>query len=359
MLLLAESFDWIDEGTTSTDLTTIASRKWGSHGLTSGTDAIIEKGIGGNGMALALRERDQYLDLPLHGTVESTDVIGCSCWVKRADKNSETENDGFFGIIDTDGSTYHMNLRVTNSGFLAIYRGNTLVEEFSVPFESNEWHHYAFECVIDETSGSWEVKYDGVTIGSATTVDTRNGGDGVAGYIRIEGIANYQSASDPRRTLFDNVVAWNDAGTTLNTFPDAALVLTLFPESDGDDEDWSTSSGIDSYALVDETAPHDDDANYIESSTSTNSTLFHYGNIGSHTNFYGIQINSVAKETDVTDFTLRNSVKQGGTNYPQTAQAIAGTSYENIVDVLGEDPNTASPWDQTGINSMQAGVEVG
>ena len=363
-LLLMEGFDWLDDAMTAAQLATVSSRKWGNnHDFTNGTDATTEVGIGFNGRCLVLRERAQFLRIQFGGdTPAASAEVGFAFWCNRKDNETATSFDTFFGFRDTNGSVYQLNLKVQSNGFLSLYKNTTLIvtTTFNVSSHNNEWHYYEVKGVIDDTNGSYEVRVDGVTVAIDTgPVDTEEPGNGQVDAIQFEGISNYLSATDPHRTLFDNIIVWDNSGSGLTDFPsNPALVRAIFPDGDGDDEQWATSSGTSSFVLINETAPHDDDSDYIQDTVSANRSLFTYDTVGSHTTYLGVQINSFVRETDASDFSLINSFKQGGTVYNESSQAIAGQTYENLLNIRETDPDTSSAWTESGLNSLQAGVEV-
>lgn len=352
-----EAFDWLDLGMTATQIATALSdrKNLSIHNLTS-TDAQTVAGPGGNGTALRMRETDQYLRFKLSKTSAATDELGCGGWFRFNDAgNSNWAAQDFLGFVDTAGDRYVVNLRV-NNGILSVYRRTTFLQYADFYFQPNEWYFIAYKTVVNDTTGSYVVEVDGVEVLNVTGTDTREGGNGICDTVQIAGAASGDNGFD-----IGGLIAWDDQGGNVTDFPSHPIVFhSIHPDGDGDDEDWSTSSGTDSYALVNETAPHDDDSDYIEDSTSSNRTLFTYENIPTaHTGILGIAINTVVRETDASDFTLINTVKSNGTLYPEAAQAIAGQTYENIPNVLDQDPDTSSGWTVANLNSAQFGVEVG
>lgn len=353
-LLLLEGFDWMDTGMTAAQLDTAMDRKTLSNNFTSGTDATTVAGVGGNGISLQFSNTAQSCRWPFakNSTAPvATDEVGFGAYVmiRTAPSNSD-----IISMVDTDGTNLHMGIRANNGNF-AVYRGNTIVQQTDVAIVINRWYYLELKQIVNDTTGSWTFRIDGTTVESDSSVDTRNGGNGIIGSLLIGG-TNFTTEG----TKFDDMYAFHDNGGDVVDFLGPIHVGSLHPDADGDDEVWTTSSGTDSFALVNETAPHDDDTNYIQSATSAQRTLFTYDNVlSSLTSFHGIHLNTVVRETDASDFTLINTLKQGGTLYPESAEAIAGQTYENIDHVLDQDPDTALDWTETGINSLQAGVEVG
>lgn len=357
-LLLLESFDWMDVGMSNANLITSLQRKGvTSYNLTT-TNAEVVAGIGGQGSALRMKETDQHVRIPFpNGHVSNaTDEVGCGGWFKfsNANTNDNWAAQDVIGLVDSSGDRFQMNLRVAN-GILAVYRRTTFWAYCNVRLEHGQWYFLEIKTVINDTTGSYEVQVDGVSVLSETGIDTRDGGNGVFSDIQIGGFASGSNGADCA-----GLIVWDDQGGDLTDFPGPCSLTAIHPDGDGDDEQWSTSSGTDSYLLVNETAPHDDDSDYIEDSTSTNRTLFTYGNVSTNfTGIIGIQINTVVRETDASDFTLINTVKSGGTLYPESAQAIAGQTYESLPNVLDLDPDTSAAWTVTNLNAVQVGVETG
>jgi hypothetical protein len=197
---------------------------------------------------------------------------------------------------------------------------------------------------------------NGTVIATDSGLSTSGGGTGSISFVQIQCPLN-----GIERGWYGGVIAWDDQGGSLSDFPTLPIsFVTILADADGDDEEWTTSSGTDSYILINETAPRDDDSDYLESGTTGQRTLFTYDNVAAgFTDIHGIQINTVCRETDGTDYTLINTFKQNSILYPESSQAIAGQTYESLFNVLDQDPDTATAWTVSGINSLQAGIEVG
>ncbi len=340
-------------GMTGAQINIALGRQADGQQVLTGTDATTELGVGGNGTALTLRETSHFVRYRFAKNATAptaTDEVGFGAhvWFETL-----AGTNALIGLVDTDGSTLHMNI-VASAGELSVFRGGSKVLDTSFWLVLERWYYIELKQVVNDTTGSWTLRVDEVTIASDSGVDSRNGGNGIIGFLEISGITNNT------QTKWDNIYAYHDNGGDVVDFLGIIHVGSLHPDADGDDEDWTTSSGTDSFALVNETAPHDDDTDYIESGTSTERTLFTYDNVLSGlTSFHGIHIQTVVRETDASDFTLINTFKQNATLYPESAEAIAGTSFENIDQALDTDPDTAVAWTESGINALQAGVEVG
>ncbi len=358
-LLLVESFDWLDISLTGPQLDTHLGNRKGrgdSFDFTTGDDATTVAGIGGNGAALSFAETSHTIRLPLSKTTASTAEVGMGFWFRGLVPTGWLAETQWFGLVDSGGAQLHINARMHASGTISVYLGGTFIETITdFIFEPNQWYWVEYKTVINDSTGSYEFRVDGTTIWTVTGVDTRNSGNGDFSALEIHGLLN-----GANRTQYAGCIAWDDDGGDLTDYPGPTTFKSLHPDADGDDEAWTTSSGTDSFALVNETAPHDDDSDYIEDTVSTNRTLFTYDDLSTnYTAVHGLQINSVARETDASDFTLINALKSGGINYPEAAQAIAGTAFESLFNIRDTDPDTAVAWTIANLNALQAGVEVG
>jgi hypothetical protein len=355
-ITLIESFDWLDVGMNATQITAaLITRKGGSGNVTS-TDAEVVLGMGGKGSALRLKEVDQFVEFPLAVTSVATDEIGMGGWFRYArgtTTNSIPQTRDLFGLYDTAGR-YVMNVRLLD-GQVCLYRNTTFIAYSGFTPGIDQWHWIEYVTVVNDTTGSYELKIDGVSYLSATGVDTRDAGNGVVDACRIACPANGSDSYD-----CGGFICWDDNTGNLVDFPGPCSFIALHPDADGDDELWTTSSGTDSFVLINETAPHDDDSDYLEDSTSTNRSLFTYDDLDTDlTGVHGIQINTVLRETDGTDFTFIHAFKQNSIDYPESSQAIAGQTYESLLNILDLDPDTSSAWTVSGVNSVQAGIETG
>lgn len=343
----------MDTGMTGAQIDTALGRQADGRQVLTGTDATTELGVGANGTALTFRETAHFARYTFAKNVTApvaTDEVGFGAhlWLENI-----TQLVPLIGLVDTDGSTFHIKLVFTR-GEISVFRGTTKILDTNFWIVPRRWYYIELKQVVNDTTGSWTLNIDGVTIASDSSVDTRDGGNGIIGFLQISGVTNNF------QTKWDNIYAYHDNGGDVVNFLGIIHVGSLHPDADGDDEVWSTSSGIDSFALVNETAPHDDDTDYIQSGTSTERTLFTYDNVLTGlTSFHGIHIHTIVRETDATDFTLINTFKQNLVLYPESAEAIAGQTYEDIDHVRDTDPDTAVAWTASGINALQAGVEVG
>src|SRR5690606_34716250 len=125
------------------------------------------------------------------------------------------------------------------------------------------------------TDGAYELlhyDYDGVSsaVFSGTTVDLANLGTDGADRIDI------RWGTDSAATVqLDDIFACDGSGDVNNDLPtEPWVVLGALPTSDGNESDWTPSTGSDHYALVDDAANSPGETGHIRSFTSGDVDLF-------------------------------------------------------------------------------------
>lgn len=347
-LIWADGFDYLDGGATGSQIEAEMQRRYFNAELyyNSTWTSSVDTGQGGQGKSLKMKYYNQYIH-------KVWDTTYTELWMGWAVK---------FGVQDDNNLNYMATLRNTsnqNIGHLIIKNRFLMVSggqsvppvQHAIPnFHPNAWFYLEWYIKPGTgADGAYELRINGETIGSGSGYD----------FIYYPGPPDrcvfWCPTENPYDYWMDNLYV-DDAG-----FYGPCIVRALHPDADGDDEQWTTSAGTDSYALVDDLSPPDDDTTYIVDSTTGNRTLFTYDNVPSgQTNIKAIQVATQARVEDATTYDLKNSLKQGGSIYNQSAVTVDGTTYTYTnIDQLDNDPDTASAWTESGVNSLQAGVEVG
>jgi hypothetical protein len=204
------------------------------------------------------------------------------------------------------------------------------------------------------SDGAINVKVDGTTVLSMSSVDTNYTGLGVN---RVEITGGGHSVDF---TYVDDIVIMNDTGSYMNDFIGDSLIETLTPNGDGTTVDWTASAGAD-YTCVDETpSAANDDTDYVYSATAGQEDRFTMTNLGSTpVTIHCVYPRARAKKTTAGLRTMRMLINSGGTETTGETLGLADGAY---VWYPGEpyyvDPNTAAAWTESGVNAMQVGMEV-
>ena len=263
--------------------------------------------------------------------------------------------DDFLRIYTSDDS--RSDIRVDSSGRIVVRAldgnsSNSPIATGTVNIADGGWHHVEFELVFDDSNGVIKVWVDGVADISVTPVD--NVTDGNLGTNGIDSVELHGYANSAN-SYWDDVVCWDDEGTFTGQLGQHRFDL-LTPDADGTTTDFTTSTGVDHYALVDETPANDTD--YVESGTSTNKDLFEYTDLSVTPNsIAGVLVNTRALNTDLGAISMNVVARSNVTEADSPNKALTSSAilYQHFFD---EDPDTSSAWTKTGVDNAEFGVKV-
>ncbi|MHA2023347.1 MAG: hypothetical protein ACTSWQ_06770, partial [Candidatus Thorarchaeota archaeon] len=279
-------------------------------------------------------------------TTDDTLIVGV------AHKRSSARSSYIMSLYD--GTTKGMNLWTQDRGSeIHIFRGSTFIETTSgANIGTDVWNHIEFKVKCHASSGEYELKVDGITITSATGVNTKAGSNDYHDSIRFEPT----SYTWPR---WDDLYICDSTGAQNNDFLGNQQVSAIFPGGGDVIADWETVVPVGNhYETVDEEEV-DDDSSYIEDDDSGDRDIWNYGSVPTYGQIQGLQINTDCKETDATDFTLITVIKSGGTEYNDSPQAAGSGDWLTLRRIAELDPDTGVLWTESGINNAAFGVKVG
>jgi hypothetical protein len=281
-------------------------------------------------------------------TTDDTLIVGVA--VKRT-------NTRWIPIVDFyQGSFRGMHLQVVDNGSeIYVMRNGTVIDTtVGANIGVDMWHHVEFKVKCHDTNGEYEVKVDGITVASATGVDTKDGS--LSGDYHDVVRLNPSNYSVP---YWDDLYICDSTGAQNNDFLGNQRVSAIFPGGGDVTADWETVVPVGAhYEAVDEEEV-DDDSSYIEDDDSGDRDIWNYGSVPTFGQIQGLQINTDCKETDATDFTLITVIKSGGTEYDDSPQAAGSGDWLTLRRIAELDPDTSALWTESGINNAAFGVKVG
>jgi len=237
----------------------------------------------------------------------------------------------------------------SKSDGLMVSRGSTELENNTGLFSTNTWYYIEFKTTIN-AAGSYYVNVGEVEVMSDTGVDTMESANAYA-----DNISFYNTEGTP---YYDDIYILDATGSLNNDFLGEMKVLLLLPESDTASIDWTPSAGTDNYALVDEN-PSNEDTDYIETDTATNTDLYNYEDLtGVDQTVYGIQINTQARVTDASAKDLQNVAYSVTTLSPSATLSVTDTSFKTFSSIEETDPATGALWLAAAVNAAQFGVKM-
>jgi hypothetical protein len=251
------------------------------------------------------------------------------------------------------GGTVGMRVGADADGALRVYLSGVELQR-TVPSIINprRWQWIEFKVVCDNAAGAYELKVDGISVLSATGVDTQSN---LAYYdqVMLSGVDG-SVVETPR---FDDFFVMDGTGSDHNDFVGQRRINVITPDGDTASVDWTTSSGSNHWELVDDLDP-DDDATYVEDTVSANKDIWTYDDLSDLNSIDAVCLITDVRVTDANTYGLTTIVKSGGTEYDVNMGTISSTSYSMPERLMTEDPDTLTSWTQGGVNSIEMGVEV-
>lgn len=208
--------------------------------------------------------------------------------------------------------------------------------------------------------GSLEVWHDGVSMIADTTSDWAYADSADVGEVNF-GVSATATSTTGGWVDIDDVVIYDDTGTTMNSRLGGHKIRTQLPTADATQNDFTPASGVDNYAMVDESGGIDT-ATYLESSTATDAEVFTHGAMTEiPTEIWAVGSNSVLYEasagTTPREFVGRAipvSTERDGA----TRSTLPTSNYRTRTTYWEENPETSSEWTVSAIDGSEFGLEI-
>jgi len=259
-------------------------------------------------------------------------------------------------LREDDDATLGVNLLMNSGGTISVRRGTTVLGTSAAVISTGLWHNIELYVLVHNSTGAYELKVNGVSVLSASGVDTRAGTtNDYANRVRLSGPVGGANTG----YLIDDFRVNDDSGSAPNnTWLGDRKVITLFPTAEGDTNNFTPQSGTDNALMVDESGM-DSDTTYVESAVSNDRDLYQVTDLSDVTTINAIQHNIICRKTDVTDFTIEPVSKTGSTTDVGSGQTVGSTSFSNKYRIQETDPDTGVAWTDGGLDAAQFGYDVG
>ena len=251
------------------------------------------------------------------------------------------------------GAADQLKLRivtVTTSTFkVDVMRGATVLGS-SAAYSTLNWHYFELKATIHQTTGDWELRHNNsVDVSDAGPVNTAD--SGAANWDTID-INN--TASDANMRL-DDIYVLDGSGTDNIDFRGDSVIEGRLPTGDTVTIDWTPSSGIDHWDLLDDT----NDATFVSSSVATDVDLLTFDSLSFITGtIYGVMA-MMQVGLDVTGTrTVRHKCLSGATTGNGASQVVGTTGFTSLYEIWEQDPNTAAAWTLANLNAADFGYEL-
>lgn len=259
----------------------------------------------------------------------------------------------FLAFLDAT-ATIHFRLRPTANGAIELLGpANTVVAtSANGVLTPNTWQSIQVGAVINDTTGSVEIKVDSVSV-ITYSGDTRNAGTGNVLNVQV-------AAASAALTLFDDAWCTNPSGSApYNTYLGDCVVRSILPSGNGDSSGWTGSDGnsTDNYLLVDDPGSSLNTTDYVAASAAGLTDLYAMGDVPTSDTVLAYKSLTYAAKSDAGTPPVMKPVSKGasGTVREEAALTLATTFqlFASAINTTDPDGNALTP---ARINSMQAGV---
>lgn len=247
-----------------------------------------------------------------------------------------------------------MTVSLVDNNKLRIKRGAVVIlDTTGVILTTDTWYHFEWKVLVHQSAGSYDIRIDGSSVLSASGLDTQDS-DNAINFIRF---GSQRSGGALTEALMDDLYILNSDGSVLNDFLGVNNVVRVYyPDADAGPNQFTPSTGVDHYALVDET--DEDFADYLDGVTATDREAFSMQPVGSGT-FKAVMQEALIKTNSSGVRNVRQVVESGVTTSNGTTKAISDPNNPVALRrILETDPDTSLSWTEAGINAAEFGVEV-
>ena len=256
-----------------------------------------------------------------------------------------------------EGSVEHITIGITTGSLLYVKRGATVLATATThALLFDAWYYIEVKIVIHDTTGSVEVRIDGVTVtfnASLTNIDTREGGTGIVDNFALSG--GFGGGGDPYITVDDLYLCDDAGGAPRNTFLGVVKAESLMPQTgNGTNVGLTPSTGTDHGALVDEVPPNTTD--YNSSPTVGAKDTYNYPSMTLTGTVLGIQTNLYAAKSEVGLRQVCPVIRTGGADTDGVTVSPL-TTFGYFSQVWEQKPG-ATEWTIADVNALEVGMKV-
>jgi len=312
----------------------------------SGTPSVGAGRFGGSGLTLG------SVNYGVKKAIAPSAQLFCGFALTTSQTSAVATNASTVLMLWGDNGTIE-HLRVgSGGGQVWLGRAGTTLVTVANPYgeTANNWQYWEVSATVADSGGTCVIRINGTEVINFTG-DTRNAGTST----NIDAVQLWRGTSTTQ-TTFDDVYICDATGTTNNTFLGDVRVQTLTPSAAGSSTQWAPTGSASNWDNVNELPVSTTD--YNSSATSGQRDLYALTDLLAGTaQVLGVQNNVVARKTDAGARSVRTVSKSGATVATGTAVTL-GAADTTVSTLRTTDPATSAAWTVSGVNALEAGVEV-
>lgn len=284
--------------------------------------------------------------------------IGMHVYFASHDGANEDTDYGIFQVYDVSNSAAVLTVTYTSTGVVQVRRGtNTgtiIATSDTNTLDAATLFHIEFQFGFHASTGTVEMRVNGEEWINETGLNTLGSPSPSSfGFF----IMNSSSGEDIDLYI-DNLYLYDTTGSYNNDWIGEQRVYTVVPTGDTATEDWTLSTGSDSYALLDEIPANTTD--YIEASSVSDRTDVSLGNLPSvNISVKGVQVAVVAQKTDAGSGGIQVGIVSNSVDDLSSDQGLTQSQWLRYFHIVEEDPDTTAAFTAAGVNGLDLAMVRG
>lgn len=257
-----------------------------------------------------------------------------------------------------DATTTQVDVCTDSSGHLFVRRGGSTTIGTSTNILTTGWHYFEVKAKIaGGTSGSCEIRVDGVVWLTITGANTQQTGNAFANrFYFLPVVPNTQ------QYYKDLVILDTGTGVRTSYLGDITVACLFVNGADGTFQQWAANTGTQPDA-VDDGITHsgtwpDGDTTYIFDSTSGDISAFAHQTLAATGSIYGMGHASYCRKDDVGSRSMNQVLVQSGSVVETSSTIALGNSYLYFLDIIERNPTGSVDWTVTSVNGTNGGVKI-
>lgn len=250
-----------------------------------------------------------------------------------------------FSVLD--GTNTQLSVSISGPT-ITVARGGTAIGTHAVSTLDNVWYYIELYVLIAD-SGAYEIRLNGQTVASQSSIDTQATANPYANAVQWSGYGRW-----------DDLYICDSSGSDCNTFLGPIKISHLKPNGNGASSGMTGSDGnsVDNYLLVDETTPNGD-VDYVYSAVSGTKDTYNLQNLPPEAYTVAACMLTTVARKDGGTASLKTVIRHSGSEVDSAAKTLTD-AYAYYYDRLGgKNPVTSSQWTVSDINNLETGVKVG
>lgn len=252
------------------------------------------------------------------------------------------------------GNTVLCHVMVDPSGYLHVHSGaattgNIVASSAAPVMIANAWRHIETKCEFDDTTGSIEIRSEGVTVLTASGINTSPSGNQCHNVV----FHNQGDGTSVGPDLYvKDLIIWDTTTGFNNDFFGTCFVASLVPDADVS-FNWVASTGLTGFNRINFAPPTDDGSYDAADATPPAASLFNLSDLPIDAIIAKAVMTLVrAKKTDGGDANLQVGLKSGGSTGLGANRPIT-TAYTYWSDIFDVDPATSAGWTVAAVNALE------